>query len=163
MEKITCTKCNNPKRRKDFYYNRTRKCYMDSCKKCNAQMCLIYQTRKRQEKDAKFIFTVRAGGIRRDAKAKGIPAMEGLSKYLLSLWIECEGKCYYTGRKLNLDGKYHTDPNAATVDRLVPALGYVAGNMVLASGIANRVKQNLSITELFSLIDEIRAFRPGGK
>lgn len=162
MNKI-CTKCSEPKLLKEFYYHRQRKQYMESCKKCNNKICTDYAIKKRKECDPNFIFMSRAAQIKRLAKIRGTPVMEGLGKHLFALWIECKGRCYYTGRELHIDGKYHTDPNAATVDRLIPALGYVEGNVVLASGLANRVKQNLSITELFALIDEIRAFRPGGK
>lgn len=129
---------------------------------CNKGKSTDYQSTKRKEKDPRFVFMMRAIEIRRKCRVAGIPVMEGFGDYLLKLWNESEGRCYFTGRVLHLDGKYHTDNDAATVDRLNPTLGYVEGNAVLAAGIVNRVKQNLTLEQLFALMAEIRAHREGG-
>ncbi len=161
--KKRCTKCKLPLPLKAFYYHRTRKHYVESCKKCNSKACMGYQTRKRAAKDPKFVFMMRAVGIKRSAQDKGIPVMEGLAEHLLRLWGRSKGKCYYTGRQMKIDGGYHRDVNAATVDRRNPKRGYVKGNIVLCVGIANRVKQNLSIAQLYALIDEMKRYKAGGK
>ena len=83
--------------------------------------------------------------------------MEGLGKYLLQLWEAQQGQCYYTGRKMLLRG-YQTEQNAVTVDRKVPALGYVEGNIVLCCSIVNRMKQNLTLGELLELFKELISF-----
>ena len=80
--------------------------------------------------------------------------MKKLGRHLVNLWDKHNHKCYYTGREMSLVG-YHTDDNAVTVDRLIPEKGYVEGNVVLCCGIANRVKQDLSIDQLIRFCQEI--------
>jgi len=86
--------------------------------------------------------------------------MAKLSTHLLELWHRQNGKCFYTGRDMTLNGGYHKDDSAATVDRIEPNEGYIKDNIVLCTAIVNRVKQNLSISELFTLLDEIRNHLP---
>ena len=49
-----------------------------------------------------------------------------------------------------------------SVDRMVPALGYVAGNIVLCCLQVNMVKQNLSIDQLIDLLEEMKAHHNRG-
>ena len=48
-----------------------------------------------------------------------------------------------------------------TVDRVEHLKGYISGNIVLCCSIANRVKQNLSLIELFDLVEEMKTYKKG--
>lgn len=152
----TCTNCNQEKPLTDFYYHRERRKHMNTCKICNSQKCLEYQQKKRAEGDPRRIMISRSGDIRRRAKLNGVPVMEKLGEYLFDLWNLCEGKCHYTGRPMAMGGRDH---DSVTVDRIKPELGYVEGNLVLCTHQVNRVKQDLSIEELLSLVEEITRYR----
>ena len=41
--------------------------------------------------------------------------------------------------------------NSPTIDRIVPELGYVKGNVVVVSAKANRIKNDATITEILSV------------
>lgn len=141
----TCSKCGKRKKLSAFYYHRVRKHYMASCKACNAKQCAEYQRRNRNDPDAAFV--QRAAGIRRRCRNKGLPYCDDLTGELRRLWREQEGRCYYTNVEMAVTG-YGSDPNAVTVDRLDPKQGYVTGNLVLCSSLANRVKQDMTYEEL---------------
>ena len=149
-KKRTCNKCNQEKLLKEFYYHRLRKKYMNSCKKCNSKQCAKYQRESGYRKSEKYVFYQRAYGIKHDRNTKNgkcVPVMENLKEHLIDLWKNQKQECYYTGTKMEING-YHINPLAMTVDRIVPKLGYVEGNIVLCCAIVNRMKQNLSIDEL---------------
>jgi hypothetical protein len=42
-------------------------------------------------------------------------------------------------------------PNSPTLDKIIPALGYVPGNVVVISHRANSIKHNATSTELFAV------------
>lgn len=50
-------------------------------------------------------------------------------------------KCYYTGREIGVDFP-SGHPNQLTVDRKNPKLGYIRGNVVAASNMANELKNS---------------------
>jgi hypothetical protein len=50
---------------------------------------------------------------------------------------------------------YHTNPNAMTVDKILPALGYIKTNIVLCCSIFNRMKQNFNYEEFLAACEEI--------
>jgi len=149
-----CTKCGVPKPLSGFYYHRTRKRYMSSCKECNKRASESYQKPKRRV-DSDYVLMMRATSIRRKCKLKGIEFATDLTKLLRELWAEQQGRCYYTGRMMELSGYHENDPNAFTVDRFDPIKGYIKGNVVLCVSIVNRAKQDLSYDELLSLCEEL--------
>ncbi len=150
-----CKNCNDEKRITEFYYHRKRKHYVETCKECNSKKCHNYQQGKRSEKDIKFILTQRAGQIRRDKKKSDIPVAKNLSKILFKTWNEQKGLCFYSGEPMNPNG-YHHDHFACTVDRKIPKLGYVEGNVVLCCGVVNKIKTNLELNELFEWVEKIK-------
>lgn len=72
---------------------------------------------------------------RNRAKAKNLPYNITV-EYLIKLWNENDGCCSLTGIPFKLDhsgtaGQVH--PDAPSVDRIVPKLGYVEGNIRLVT------------------------------
>lgn len=107
-------------------------------------------------KDPRYVFYQRAYTIIRDKRSiVGFSSVSELKGYLMELWEVQGGKCYYTGELMHLKGYTEKDKLAFTVDRLVPKLGYVRGNIALCCSIVNRIKQDLSISELKSWVNKI--------
>ena len=52
-------------------------------------------------------------------------------------------------------GKKNSCDNSPTLDRLVPSLGYVKGNVMVISNKANRIKNNATIDELMLLTENL--------
>jgi hypothetical protein len=50
-------------------------------------------------------------------------------------------------------GKGFTKPNSPSLDRIIPELGYVKGNMVFISHLANKIKQDATEKELYAVAD----------
>lgn len=81
--------------------------------------------------------------------------------YLVELWNESEGCCALTGRAFDLSSwgtKGQVNPDAPSVDRIVPHLGYVRGNVRLIT-----YHMNISLsdfgTEIFErLLQSYREF-----
>ena len=107
-------------------------------------------------KDPRYVFYQRSYSIIRDKRAiVGFDNVKELKEYLMKLWEVQKGRCHYTRELMNLKGYTEKDPIAFTVDRVIPKLGYVKGNIVLCCSIINRIKQDLSISELKSWVDKI--------
>lgn len=155
-----CTKCEVNKNLTEYYYNRNRKCYMASCKKCNNKQARLYQKNKDYQKTEKYVFYQRAYEIKRSSKnrgivghnsRKGLEVMDNLREHLIELWDTQNKMCYYTNILMSLTGSHDGNRNAFTVDRVDSSRGYIKGNIVLCTNIANRVKQDLTLIELYDM------------
>ncbi len=81
--------------------------------------------------------------------------------HLVALWEESDGCCALTGRTFDLASwglKGQVNPDAPSVDRIVPSLGYVRGNVRLIT-----YHMNISLsdfgTEIFEqLLKSYREF-----
>jgi CRISPR/Cas system Type II protein with McrA/HNH and RuvC-like nuclease domain len=82
--------------------------------------------------------------------------MDNLRDYLIELWINQKGKCFYTGKEMNLKGYSNNLKTSMTVDRIDSSKGYIKDNIVLFCSIVNKIKQNLSIYELIEWCDLIK-------
>ena len=97
-KEITCTKCGETKTSINFYYHRTRKHYMSTCKQCNTKVCGNYQKTKRTINDLGYITLHRAGEIRRNCKYKtNRECASNLKDLLRQQWKTQKGLCFYTG------------------------------------------------------------------
>jgi len=110
------------------------------CRAChrdyqNAWRCSSPQRKLKQLRNA----------ARNNARKQGVPFDLPVT-HLEALWEQQEGKCLYTGTELT----WASDraDTAISLDRRVPAEGYVEGNVVLACWAFNRMKQNFTFEEL---------------
>lgn len=81
--------------------------------------------------------------------------------HLLNLWAETGGRCVLTGRPFDLTAwgqRGHTGPNAPSLDRIVPALGYVKGNVRLIIMHMNYALASFGDDELRKLCADFLAF-----
>lgn len=58
-------------------------------------------------------------------------------------------------------GRQGPGPNSPTLDRIIPELGYVPGNVVVISNRANRLKSDATIGELIALASFYGGLRVG--
>lgn len=85
---------------------------------------------------------------KRNALSKGIPFDLDVD-YVLSLYPK-DNLCPVLGVELafgNTEGRN----NSPSIDRIIPALGYIKGNIVIVSLKANRIKSNASPEEIIKV------------
>ena len=78
--------------------------------------------------------------------------------YILKLFQDQGGKCFYSGLNLNIvkgDGDVFHDPLKMTLDCIDPALGYTKGNVVWCAFCVNAFKQKMSVDQMVSICNGI--------
>lgn len=76
--------------------------------------------------------------------------------YLVELFEKQNYRCYYSGEEIFFGlGKGAAAPLSASLDRKIPELGYVQGNVVWCSFFINTMKGNLSELLFLQLINKI--------
>lgn len=74
--------------------------------------------------------------------------------YLVSLFNEQEGLCYYTGNVLTFPDKTGF-PSGISLDRLDPSKGYIQGNVVFCSFFVNTMKGALTEEQFYNMLELI--------
>jgi hypothetical protein len=72
------------------------------------------------------------------------------TEYIESL-IPANGLCPALGVELTFGGV--CSPNSASLDRIIPKLGYVVGNVAVISHRANTIKNNASRADLVAIVN----------
>ena len=72
-----------------------------------------------------------------------------------------DGKCPILKTTLSLQQGYVGRPNSPSLDRVVPHLGYVPGNIAVISNRANMIKSNANASELRSVANWVESFLKG--
>jgi hypothetical protein len=79
-------------------------------------------------------------------------------EYLLDIFERQDGKCYYSGIKMNIvkddDLSVH-DPLKMSLDCVDPDKGYIKGNVVWSAYCVNTFKQKMSQTEMLRVCESI--------
>jgi len=70
--------------------------------------------------------------------------------------IEIPAVCPLLGTPLNASGR-RFDANNPSIDRIIPTLGYVPGNVWVISWRANAIKHDATLEELESIVRGLRA------
>jgi len=81
--------------------------------------------------------------------------------YLVDLWDKQEGVCPISKRKLDLapyGEKGQVNPNAPSIDKIIPKLGYVEGNVRLVTYHINVALSEYGLEALIQLAKDV-AFR----
>lgn len=91
-------------------------------------------------------FKWKCGKTKSRARSLKIP-FDLTSEYLESIWT---GYCPISLVKLQWDTS-RLNPDAAELDRIIPELGYVKGNVVFLSRRINRIKSDASFEEIKKL------------
>lgn len=134
----TCIECGIEKEFTQFRINRNGKTQYRRCKKCYHKMNWRYF------KTHPVKIMVQSAKYR--AKRDGLPFS------LKESDITIPDVCPVLGYKLAA-GDRHNHDFAPTIDRLKPELGYVAGNIIIVSYWANRIKNDATIDELVRIVN----------
>jgi len=113
------------------------------CSACDKKYQMEYRNSTPRRHLMKVLHRMRSNG-----KDRGATCTVTLDQ-LQELWEHQKGVCFYTGTPLTFKGdRAHS---ALSVDRINPALGYEPGNVVLCCWAFNRMKTDLTLTELAEL------------
>lgn len=131
----TCAKCKKTFPLALFAKNKQSKDGLQTrCKSCwSLKMSADY-------KDKWFVYQARLK--KSECKKKGLP-FDLTSDYLKSIWTD---NCPVFERPFVRFDK--TEDMSPALDRIIPSLGYVKGNVVYISARANRIKYDASVDEL---------------
>ncbi len=92
-------------------------------------------------------------GAKRRAQAQGVPFAITLAD------IEVPTHCPVLGLRLEY-GEGRPRPESPTLDKLIPELGYVPGNVAVISFRANLIKQDATAEEIARVAEWVRSKRP---
>lgn len=134
----------------EFHYNKKRETFESACKICRQKAVKKYLN---ENDNLKTIFYHRVRNIKTRANNK---IDDDFRDYLIELWYKQNGKCYYTGVDMVLKDYSKNIDNAMTIDRIDSTKGYTKDNVRLCCSIINKIKQNLSIDELFTWCNLIK-------
>lgn len=103
-------------------------------------------------------FHDRCISVKRRADAAGIP-FDLDREYLIQLYNSTDGRCHYSGIKMNISGKAgpkgNANPEALSVDKINPDLGYIKGNIVLCLNSINMFKGNQDIIKFREIVEAL--------
>lgn len=108
-----------------------------TCKKCLTQRSKNYLLNDMARK-------LLSNSKRSYSARQNIDGYDLTKEYIQELLEKQEYKCYYTGVQLKIGNKL-TNP---TIDRIDSSKGYIKGNVVICTEIANVMKNDLSISEI---------------
>ena len=145
----TCNKCNIKKTLQEFRANRK------TCKQCNYEYAKnyfssetgkeyrrIWQENKRRQQPTVGMLTA----ARARAKTQNVPFNITIEDIVVPEY------CPVLGIKLEFNVNLSKD-NSPTLDKIIPELGYIKGNIAVISKRANTIKSNASYEEIQKLLD----------
>lgn len=77
--------------------------------------------------------------------------------------ISVPNRCPALGIPLAVNSGCGPGDNSPTVDRIIPAKGYVRGNVIVVSFLANRIKSNSTIEQLSRVAEFYRKLMKGNR
>jgi hypothetical protein len=142
---MLCQNCEIDKPENDFPVRKDR----SGRKRPYCKDCVLEGQRARYNHHRKTApFKHRCSRAKTRAKRLGVP-FDLTPEYLESLWT---GTCPVLGETIHLVSD-RKDEMAAELDRFVPSLGYVKGNVHFLSRRTNRLKNNTNTKELRKLLE----------
>lgn len=145
MKTKVCTACKQTKPNKDFHRNASFKDgFAYECKACKSERD------KANYLNLDYRLSMLIRNVKRSCDKNNLPFDIDL-EYLKSIVTK---ECPVFKIKLGWDvsGKGMTD-ESPSLDKVIPELGYVKGNVVFISNLANRIKQNVTEKELYAVAD----------
>lgn len=107
--------------------------------------------------DKTFRLQTLLAGAKNRSKSRNLEFNLTLS-FLEELWERQQGNCVVTGRAFDLETpekKGQPRPNAPSIDRIIPALGYTQGNVRLVTYHVNLALGEFGLSELRNLAKDI--------
>lgn len=149
--------CNGPCKRElpldMFYANRDGKGGLFSkCKNCFLAKRKTYM----EEKKTTDPITVKLWSMLANASQRSITKKLPFTIDMAHLRELVVDVCPYLGIPMRWESKLTTSDNSPSLDKILPELGYVPGNVIIASYRANTIKQNANPEELELLAKNLR-------
>ncbi len=155
-----CMTCNIEQPITNFIKDNTKACgYRNRCKTCQRPIDKLKYERNKEAYNArmrKFRDTLKGAiatsyeATKGRAKAQEVPFSISL-EYVRDLFEKQDGLCALTGEPMVVKGRW----SAQSLDKIVPHLGYVEGNVQWLTQRANLIKCNLDNDQFLSLIKQI--------
>ena len=155
-----CKRCNEEKHFKEFRKLQKKKRTGWTAKDGSQRTshCKICERINAADRYRKNGIHQRYNSLRNTAKKKNI-VFEISKEYLAKLFEEAPDKCpifgtefgivkYSPGNKDNI-GDFRN--NSYSIDRIVPELGYIEGNLIIVSDLANRIKNNATPDQIIQV------------
>ena len=92
----------------------------------------------------KIMTQIRQSAAKRNQSKRGEYSIEITTDHLVQIWIMQNGRSYYTGNPLDIEGE---GLNAVSVDRINSEIGYVLGNICFVTRFENLGKNKATIEE----------------
>lgn len=132
-----CRICKELKEYTEFHKNKVNKDGFDN----RCRLCRKIEARENYKKDP---FVTLARSKKSECKKKGIDYNLD-ADYLRSLWT---GICPLTNQEITIGNSGMGSSKSGHLDRTIPELGYVKGNVAYISGRMNRIKYDATLEEL---------------
>ena len=139
-----CCDCDTPLTTNNTYQKVTNR-----CKGCHNRRAV-----DKQKSNPKFREQVLLNSARYRAKRDGIPFDLTLEDIVIP------EVCPVLGIPLHHNTSRGTSDNSPTLDKIIPELGYVRGNIAVMSAKANRIKSNASLADLAAVTRWMLAVSP---
>lgn len=141
-----CSSCQKEKAQSEFYKNRNG--FYKYCKSCYMERNKGYQ----EDYRTKNRFAIRVRACRARAKEKGL-AFDLTEGHLREIWTDV---CPVFNTPLDIQALKNS-PQHAELDRIIPELGYVNGNVAWLSQRANRIKDDAKLEDLERLVEWLKS------
>lgn len=142
LGKKTCSKCGYLKNHSEFYkHNQTKDGLHSWCKAC----CKIGNDKSRKKKYSTF--EGRVTTFLRTCKTSSEKRGNEFDldrEFLLSLWNNQKGRCYYTNLVMDTQP---ANPQSVSIERLDSSIGYTKNNTVLVCNYINKMKTDLTMQD----------------
>lgn len=145
---VECSKCSKVllfDELETIRINNDRVTKISYCRECRTKQAI-----KNNNTSLDSYLANRIRGIRARSKTNKI-SFNLTTEYLLQIYNQQEGMCFYTGREMSIpvnDETRTSKYDALSVDKIIPSLGYVKGNVVLCSWRSNSIKGNMTLEEM---------------
>lgn len=114
----------------------------------NHSTCRHCRNKIRYQKEHKDLATTLYNRSKDSAIKRGLD-FNLTKEYINALLDKQNHKCFYTGIKFTEEKNIFNQPS---IDRIDSNIGYVEGNIVICTVIANTIKQELTINNLYALL-----------
>lgn len=121
-----------------------------------SSLARYYSARGKYFNDVDYRLRVMVRNARARSKLKGHDFNLDV-EHLRQLWDECEGRCELTNREFNLILEEHggISPDCPSLDRIIPELGYIKGNVRLVTYQTNVCLHNFGYDSLMKFANDL--------
>lgn len=139
---ILCNRCGEYRKPSEYTYSKTGAFRVRYCNICRGNA-----NSKRIHGNYRLYIQKQLAQIKHRAVKNNIP-FDLDAEYMISLWDSQSGMCFYTDSILNINNNIKHNRNSASLDKIVPELGYTKGNVVWCTQRINVMKNDATLDEM---------------